>query len=278
MPQLICAASNAGPAGAAVQSSRSDEPSAISQLVPTSMKSRSRLSRVIPVASSPATMSPPTYAPRAGKTLARARGWRRSPSSEAGHVGVVSRGHDEGRHADRLGIDAERELRHRRVAGERDLVDLLGLDRRLRRRPPRPAPAASRPRASRSRSSASASSIVAEMRVITSAPNGCWRLSIERTATGVPVPTSSSVATTVVVPRSNAIAWSEPVVSPGSTSISRSSTTTTRHAVVPRLRRISRQPSQHARPRRAARGRRRASRIRSRSVRWSASEGSSSST
>ena len=40
---------------------------------------------------------------------------------------------------------------------------------------------------------------------MTSAPNGCWRLSIERTATGVPVARSSSVATTVVVPRSKAM-------------------------------------------------------------------------
>ena len=74
-------------AGAAVQTSRSAEPSAISQFVPTSMNSRSRLSRFMPVASSPATMSPPTYAPSAGKTFARARGCRRRPSSAAGRSG-----------------------------------------------------------------------------------------------------------------------------------------------------------------------------------------------
>ena len=44
------------------------------------------------------------------------------------HERVARRGHDEGRHADRLGIDAEQQLRHRRVAGERDLVDLIGRD------------------------------------------------------------------------------------------------------------------------------------------------------
>ena len=60
MPQRICAASNAGPAGAAVASARADEPSTISELVPTSMKRRTRLSRVSPVASIPATMSGPT--------------------------------------------------------------------------------------------------------------------------------------------------------------------------------------------------------------------------
>ena len=76
------------------------------------------------------------------------------------------------------------------------------------------------------RSSACRSSIVAEMREMTSAPNGCWRFSIDATATGVPVARSSSVATTVVVPRSKAMPWRRSVVSPGSTSISRSSTTT----------------------------------------------------
>jgi hypothetical protein len=60
MPQRICAASNAGPAGAAVASTRSAEPRTISEFVPTSMKSRMRRSRATPVASIPATMSPPT--------------------------------------------------------------------------------------------------------------------------------------------------------------------------------------------------------------------------
>ncbi len=60
MPHLICAASNAGPAGAAVATTRSTDPSAISLFVPTSMNSLTRRSRVSPVASIPATMSPPT--------------------------------------------------------------------------------------------------------------------------------------------------------------------------------------------------------------------------
>ena len=60
MPQRIWAASKAGPAGAAVATTRSLEPSAISELVPTSMNRRTRRSRVRPVASMPATMSPPT--------------------------------------------------------------------------------------------------------------------------------------------------------------------------------------------------------------------------
>ena len=48
--------------------------------------------------------------------------------------------------------------------------------------------------------------MVALIRVITSAPNGCCLLSIEATAAGVPVEVSSRVATTVVVPRSKAMA------------------------------------------------------------------------
>ena len=60
MPQRIAAPSNAGPAGAAVASSRSPDASRISQLVPMSMNSRIRRSRSIPDANAPATMSPPT--------------------------------------------------------------------------------------------------------------------------------------------------------------------------------------------------------------------------
>ena len=74
--------------------------------------------------------------------------------------------------------------------------------------------------------SAWSSSIVADTRLMTSAPYGCWRLSIDFTAAGWPVSRSSSVATTVVVPRSNAIAYRRPVVSPGSTAINSSSQTT----------------------------------------------------
>ena len=60
--------------------------------------------------------------------------------------------------------------------------------------------------ASWSAGSAAGSIIVALIRVMTSPPNGCCLLSIDDTATGVPVSRSSSVATTVVVPRSKAIA------------------------------------------------------------------------
>ncbi len=60
MPHRIAPPSKAGPAGAAVETIVSPSLSTISQLVPTSMNSRVRLSRSIPVASMPATMSPPT--------------------------------------------------------------------------------------------------------------------------------------------------------------------------------------------------------------------------
>ena len=58
---------------------------------------------------------------------------------------------------------------------------------------------------SRSRPRAAGSSMVALIRLITSAPNGCCALSMDSTAAGVPVDRSRSVATTVVVPRSNAM-------------------------------------------------------------------------
>ena len=68
--------------------------------------------------------------------------------------------------------------------------------------------------------------MMALIREITSAPKLCCLLSIDCTASGAPVDRSSSVATTVVVPRSNAMANMRPVVSPGSTPTSTSSTTT----------------------------------------------------
>ena len=110
--------------------------------------------------------------------------------------------------------------------------------------------------------------------MITSAPNGCWRLSIERTAAGVPVSRSSSVATTVVVPRSNAIANRRAVVSPGSTSISTSSATT---AVTFQFALRSTRPSVR-RTGSSARGSRSSSASwrRSKSERWSSIVGSES--
>ena len=131
MPHRIAPPSKAGPAGAAVARMVSPSLSTISQLVPTSMKSRVRLSRSIPVASMPATMSPPTYAPRAGKKKARARGCRRQ-AEVAGEDGRRLRGgHHERRDAERLGVDAQRERGHRGVPGDRHLVDLGGVDAAL---------------------------------------------------------------------------------------------------------------------------------------------------
>ena len=87
MPQRIAPPSKAGPAGAAVDRIRSPSLTTISQLVPTSMKSRVRLSRSMPVASMPATMSPPTYAPSAGKSAPAPAGAGLSPRSVASTVG-----------------------------------------------------------------------------------------------------------------------------------------------------------------------------------------------
>ncbi len=89
IPHRIAPPSNAGPAGAAVAKICSPLPSTISQLVPTSMNNRSRLSRSMPVARMPATMSPPTYAPRAGKVTARAPGCTCTPSSVVDTTGGI---------------------------------------------------------------------------------------------------------------------------------------------------------------------------------------------
>ena len=121
--------------------------------------------------------------------------------------------------------------------------------------------------------SASGSIIVAEIRVITSAPNGCWRFSSERTATGCPLSRSSSVATTVVVPTSKAIANRRAVVSPGSNPISSWSATT---AVTSQFDARSTDPSDRSTSIDACGSKSSsASSTRWRSERWSSIEGSS---
>jgi hypothetical protein len=126
-----------------------------------------------------------------------------------------------------------------------------------------------------SRASVSGSIMVALIRVITSAPKGCCWFSAEATATGVPVDRSSSVATTVVVPRSNAMPNSRPEVSPACTSISTSSTITavTLKSAARRARPATRSAYRSGRSSRSSTP----SRIRSMSLRWSARDGSSSS-
>ena len=131
MPQRIAPPSNAGPAGAAVERIRSPSLSTISQLVPTSMNSRVRLSRSMPVASMPATMSPPTYAPSAGKSVARARGCRASPRSEASTTGGCGDDMMNGATPSGSGSMPSTQRGHRRVAGDRHLVDVGRVDAAL---------------------------------------------------------------------------------------------------------------------------------------------------
>ncbi len=190
-------------------------------------------------------------------------------------LGQQPGGQDERRDAERLRVDAEDQVDHGGVAGQGDLVDLVW---RARLRPWQAAwlSSASVSWASwRSLSRAAGSSMVAEILAITSAPNGCCLLSIDSTATGVPVVRSSRVATTVVVPRSKARPNARPVVSPGSTAISVSSATTAvtlksdARSVLPRVRSTARSapvPRSVSSPS-----------TRSRSVTWSASDGSASS-
>ena len=117
--------------------------------------------------------------------------------------------------------------------------------------------------------SASGSIIVALIRVITSAPKGCCGLSIDATATGVPVARSSRVATTVVVPRSKAMPNRRSVVSPGSTSIEHVVDDHRGDLVVGLRAARAAEPAQRGRSTRSSRSSS-ASSSRSRSVRWSA--------
>ncbi len=74
IPQRICAASNAGPAGAAHASASDEEPSTISEFVPTSMKRRTRRSSVSPVARMPGDdVGPDVGAERREEDRRRAR-------------------------------------------------------------------------------------------------------------------------------------------------------------------------------------------------------------
>ncbi len=79
IPHRISPPSNAGPAGAAVATERSEDPHAISPLVPTSTSRRISGSRTNPVATMSATMSAPTYAPIEGKSATHPSGWMSNP-------------------------------------------------------------------------------------------------------------------------------------------------------------------------------------------------------
>ena len=209
MPQRIAPPSNAGPAGAAVETMVSPSLSTISQLVPTSMNRRVRLSRSMPVASMPATMSPPTYAPRAGNTspgpagAGRARARRRAP------IGGCAVDITNGATPSGSGSMPSDQRGHRGVAGQRHLVDLRRVDAALAAAPGGPARRASRrPPAAAGRAAgvhhrgADPGDHVAAERLLL--------VEHRATATGVPVVRSSRVATTVVVPRSKAIAYRAP--------------------------------------------------------------------
>ncbi len=77
-------------------------------------------------------MSPPTYAPNAGNRNARARGWAWHVQVGREHFRQLPRGHDERGHAERLRVDAERDVRHRGVASDRDLGNIGRIGLRLR--------------------------------------------------------------------------------------------------------------------------------------------------
>ena len=214
IPHRMAAPSKAGPAGAAVASSQSRLPSTISQLVPMSMNSRVLASRFMPEASSPAVMSPPTYAPNAGNTNARAcgcTGRSRSAAATSGSCraammnGATPSGSGSMPSAIWVIVALPATATSAISAGSAPAWAQTSADSSAR------VSCASRPIVS----SADGSIMVALILVITSAPNGCCLLSMDATASGVPVPRSSRVATTVVVPRSKARPSNWLVVSPG---------------------------------------------------------------
>ena len=134
MPHRIAPPSNAGPAGAAVDTMRSPSLSTISQLVPTSMNSRVRLSRSMPVASMPGD--------DVAADVGAERREERRPGPRVQRQPEV--GGEHGRRRARWtctngatpsgsGSMPSSERGHRRVAGERHLVDV---------RPGRPRPRA----------------------------------------------------------------------------------------------------------------------------------------
>ena len=146
MPQRIAPPSNAGPAGAAVDRMRvavaehdlavgADVDEQPGPLVAVHARWRA----------CPATMSPPTYAPSAGNSDgAGARVQRQAEVGGEHRRAAAAVDITNGATPERLGVDAERERGHRRVAGERHLVDVRRVDAALARRPARPARPASR--------------------------------------------------------------------------------------------------------------------------------------
>ena len=143
MPQRICAASNAGPAGAAVASAPAEEPRTISQFVPTSMKSRTRLSSVSPVASIPATMSGPDVGAERGEEHRGRPRVHGEPEVGRGRLGQRPR--------------RDRERRHRRAAAGRSRARAGASSRCRRRRPRTPRPGRRRPPRTPRRRAAAAS-------------------------------------------------------------------------------------------------------------------------
>ena len=87
VPEVAPAPSNAGPAEHAQVTSQSELPNTISPLVPTSMNRVTSLCSYMPVRSSPAVMSAPTYAPTQGRQSTSPSGCMRRPSDAAGTGG-----------------------------------------------------------------------------------------------------------------------------------------------------------------------------------------------
>ena len=122
MPHRIAAPSNAGPAGAAV----AEQPVAVAEddlAVRADVDEQPRPR--VPVhagGEQPGGDVAADVGPECREHERPRTRMRRHVQVGRQHLGQLPRRHDERRHAERLGVDAERDVRHRRVAGDRDLV------------------------------------------------------------------------------------------------------------------------------------------------------------
>ena len=122
-----CAPSNAGPVGLEAANSRSRLPSTISALVPTSTSSITSSPRCGPSCSTAAAVSAPTWPAMHGNTWRCAFGRPSSMSSAHASTGS-SVARVNGAVPSGVGIDAEHEVMHDRVADEHDVDDPFAWD------------------------------------------------------------------------------------------------------------------------------------------------------
>ncbi len=131
-PQLICAPSNAGPVGLEQASSRSRLPSTISALVPTSTSRRDFRAQVRTLREDHAGRVGADVPGDARQDVDAGIGVHGEPERGGAKRQRMVDGEGKRRAAEFRRVDAEHQVMHDRVADQRQLEDVLGLD--LRRR------------------------------------------------------------------------------------------------------------------------------------------------